>query len=94
MKRIAALDDYMDQWRTLADWSPLAREVELVPFQDHIEGEGAERMVADLGRRYGLKISSPVAARIADASGNDQAIVGQELQKLALYVGASPETPR
>jgi phosphoglycerate dehydrogenase-like enzyme len=41
MKRIAALDDYMDQWRTLADWSPLAREVELVPFQDHIEGEDA-----------------------------------------------------
>ena len=35
-----------------------------------------------------------MAARLAEACGNDQAIVAQELQKLALYVGAAPETPR
>ena len=58
------------------------------------EGADAERMVADLGRRFGLKISPPVAARIADACGNDQAIAGQELQKLALYIDASPQSPR
>lgn len=58
--------------------------------------DGAEsvRMVIDVGRRYGLKIDPPVAARIAESSGNDQAIVGQELQKLALYVDASPQSPR
>lgn len=58
------------------------------------EGEDAERMVSDLGRRFGLKISPPVAARLADSSGNDQAIVAQELQKLALYIGACPQSPR
>jgi len=58
------------------------------------EGQDAERMVSDLGRRFGLKVGPPVAARLADSTGNDQAIVAQELQKLALYVGASPESPR
>lgn len=58
------------------------------------EGEEAERMVADVGRRVGLKIAPPVAARIADACGSDQAIVARELEKLALYVGASPHSPK
>jgi len=58
------------------------------------EGRDAERMVTDLGRRYGLKVSGPVASRLAESAGNDQAIVAQELQKLALYIGASPEAPR
>ena len=58
------------------------------------EGADAERMVVDLGRRCGLKLSSPVAARIADSAGNDQAIVTREMEKFALYLGASPEAPR
>jgi DNA polymerase-3 subunit delta len=58
------------------------------------EGQDAVRMVIDLGRRFGLKIGPPVAARLAEAAGNDQAIVARELQKLALYVDASPHTPK
>jgi DNA polymerase-3 subunit delta len=58
------------------------------------EGQDAERMVAEVGRTHGLRIAPGVAARVADACGNDQAIVGQELAKLALYVGASPESPK
>ena len=58
------------------------------------EGAEAERMVAEVGRRFGLKISPPVAARLADSSANDQAIVSQELQKLALYLDASPQAPK
>jgi len=58
------------------------------------EGEEAVRMVVDQGRRVGLKIAPPVAARLADACGNDQAIVAQELEKFALFVGASPHSPR
>ena len=58
------------------------------------EGQDAERMVIDLGRRFGLKISPPVAMRVTDAASNDQAVVAQELQKLALYIGASPEAPK
>jgi len=58
------------------------------------EGAEAERMVAEVGRRLGLKVSPPVAARLADACGNDQAIVGQELQKFALFLDASPTAPK
>jgi DNA polymerase-3 subunit delta len=58
------------------------------------EGQDAERMVIDVGRSFGLKISASVAARIAGSAGNDQALVAQELQKLALYVDASPHSPK
>lgn len=58
------------------------------------EGQDAARMVIDLGRRFGLKIAPPVAARIADHCANDQAIVTRELEKLALYVDASPNYPK
>jgi DNA polymerase-3 subunit delta len=58
------------------------------------EGDEAARLVAELGRRVGLKINPAVAARIAEGCGNDQAIVAQELEKFALYVGASPHSPK
>jgi len=74
----------------LAEASPQA-----LAFQAYApEGQDAERMVIDLGRRFGLKIGPPVAARIADGAGNDQAIVAQELQKFALYIDASPQAPK
>ena len=76
--------------RKLAEGSPLA----LAYASYSPVGAEAERMVIDLGRRYGLKISPPVAARLADAGGNDQAIVAQELQKLALYIDASAQMPK
>lgn len=79
--------------------SPLLKLAEASPhataYQAWIpDGDEAGRIVIDLGRRFGLKIGAPVAARIAESSGNDQAIAGQELQKLALYIGASPEAPK
>lgn len=58
------------------------------------EGQNAERMVAEVGRTFGLRISPDVAARVAEACGGDQAIVGKELEKLSLYVGASTEAPK
>ena len=74
----------------LAELSPDAMAFAAYPP----EGAEAERMVAEVGRRFGLKIGPPVAARIADSCGNDQAIVAQELQKLALYIDASPQSPK
>lgn len=74
----------------IAENSPLA-----LAFASYTpEGQDAERMVIDLGRRYGLKISPPVAARLAGSATNDQAIVAKELEKLALYIDASPQTPK
>ena len=58
------------------------------------EGADAERMVSEVGRAQGLRIAAPVAARIAEACANDQAIVGQEIAKFALFLGASPESPK
>jgi DNA polymerase-3 subunit delta len=58
------------------------------------EGQDAQRMVAEVGRTFGLKIGPAVAARVASACGNNQSVVGQELQKLALYINASTEAPK
>ena len=58
------------------------------------EGADADRMVIEVGRRFGLKIDSRLASRIAENCANDQAVVAQELQKLALYADASPQTPK
>jgi DNA polymerase-3 subunit delta len=79
--------------------SPLVKLAESSPhalaFAAYLpEGHDAERMVVDIGRRYGLKIAAPLAARIGESCGNDQAIVAQELQKLALYADASPQAPK
>ena len=50
-------------------------------------------MVVDLGRRVGLKVSPPVAARLADSVRQRPGDRRQELEKLALYVDASPQAP-
>ena len=79
--------------------SPLPKLAESSPralaFTAYLpEGGDAARMVSDLGRRVGLKVGPPLAARIAEACANDQAVVVQELEKLALYSEASPHSPR
>ena len=74
----------------LAEASPAA-----AAFASYVpEGRDAERMVANVGRTLGLKVAPPVAERVAEACAGDQAIVTRELEKLALYIGASPQTPR
>ena len=76
--------------RKLAEASPHA-----VAFAAYLpEGQDAARMVTDVGRSFGLKIGPPVADRIAGTAGNDQALVSQELQKFALYLDASPHSPK
>lgn len=58
------------------------------------EGADAARLVSDLGRRLGLKIEPAVAARLAEICAGDQAVISQELEKLAVYVDASPHSPK
>jgi DNA polymerase-3 subunit delta len=58
------------------------------------EGQEAERLAADMARAEGLTVAPDVARRLADSCAGNRAILGQELAKLALYVGASPERPR
>jgi DNA polymerase-3 subunit delta len=74
----------------LAESSPAA-----LAFTAYLpEGDEAVRLVIDVGRRFGLKISPPVAARVAEACSNDQAIIAQELDKFASYADASPHSPK
>jgi DNA polymerase-3 subunit delta len=57
------------------------------------EGRQVDRIVQDLGRSEGLWIAPELAARIAAAAGNDQAVIAQEMRKFALYAGATLDSP-
>lgn len=52
-----------------------------------------ERMVEEMATREGLRLAAGVAERIAAAAGGDRGIIGQELAKLATFVGAEPGRP-
>jgi DNA polymerase-3 subunit delta len=54
------------------------------------DARSAARLVAELGSREGLRVGPEVAARIAAAAANDQAIIAQELAKFALFLAAGP----
>lgn len=50
--------------------------------------------VRDLADAAGVRLSGDLAERIARASGLDRRLAQSELAKLALYLDASPETPK
>ena len=58
------------------------------------EGADAERMVAAIGRDQGLRVPPGVARRLMAAAGGDRAVIGREIEKLALYLDAAPDRPR
>lgn len=58
------------------------------------EGRDADQMVLEMARAEGLRATNEIAARVAAAAGYDRAIIASELAKFALYIGATPETPR
>lgn len=58
------------------------------------EGRDAERVAIDIGRALGVRLDSGIARRLADACNNDRAILTREIEKLALYADAAPDSPR
>ena len=58
------------------------------------EGRDADRMVIELARAEGLRVSGELASRIAALAGANQAIIASEMAKYALYLGASLEAVR
>jgi len=58
-----------------------------------LEGRDADRMVTDLARAAGLSLTPDVARRLAEESAGDRGLIGGELEKLALYLDASPQQP-
>jgi DNA polymerase-3 subunit delta len=57
------------------------------------EGRDMERVIADLARAVGLRLSPDVSARVAAAANGNQAIAASELEKFALYLGADADQP-
>jgi DNA polymerase-3 subunit delta len=74
----------------LAESHPLA----LAHVSYELDARDAERLAGDLARSMGLRPQEGTAARVAEACGNDQRMMAQELDKLALYLDAAPEHPR
>jgi DNA polymerase III subunit delta len=58
------------------------------------EGAEAVRLASNMAREQGLRLSGDTAQRLAHASGGDRAVLGREIEKLALYLDAAPERPR
>ncbi|MCY7398978.1 MAG: DNA polymerase III subunit delta, partial [Sphingomonas bacterium] len=58
------------------------------------EGRDMERVIGELAREVGLRVSPDIAQRLAAAANSNQAIAASELEKFALYLGADPSAPR
>jgi DNA polymerase-3 subunit delta len=76
--------------RKLAEAHPAAATFEAYP----LEARDASRLVTETGAREGLRVSPPLAARIAAAANADGGVIAQELAKYALFLGASPAAPQ
>ena len=74
----------------LAEAAPLA----LAHVSYELDARDAERLATDAARSLGLRPQEGTAGRVAEACGNDQRMMAQELDKLALYLDAAPERPR
>ncbi len=58
------------------------------------EGRDMDRVIAELAHEVGLRLSPDVSQRLAAAANSNQAIAASELEKFAIYLGASMATPR
>lgn len=57
------------------------------------EGRDADRLTMSLGQTHGLRFDPDIAQRLTAATGNDRAILEQELVKFATYLNADPAAP-
>jgi DNA polymerase III subunit delta len=68
---------------------------EAVAFASYVpDARETDKLALEMAREMGLVMPRDVAHRVAEASGGNRAIIAQELAKFALYVGATPESPR
>ncbi|MGC6400082.1 DNA polymerase III subunit delta [Sphingomonas sp. FW199] len=57
------------------------------------DAAAATRIAADLAKAEGLRLDPRAAQRLAVASGGDRSVMAREIEKLALYLDASPDHP-
>jgi DNA polymerase-3 subunit delta len=84
---------------TLRKTSSLLKLAEMHPSAlSHIsyvpEGRDLERIIVELGRSEGLRVTPDLARRISASVGANQAVAAQELAKFALYLGSEPANQR
>jgi DNA polymerase-3 subunit delta len=72
----------------------LAEPTALVHASYAPEGQEADRLAFDKARELGLVIRPDLARRLGSACSGNRAVLASELEKLALYVDASPENPK
>jgi DNA polymerase III subunit delta len=58
-----------------------------------LDKRDCERLVDEMARSEGLRLQPGIAALIAQSAGSERGIIAQEVAKIALYVGATPERP-
>ena len=74
----------------LADAHPLA-----LSYACYLpDARQAETVIGDAARPLGLRVGRSAAQRLFSAADSDRAVMTRELEKLALYLDASPERPR
>jgi DNA polymerase-3 subunit delta len=74
----------------LADEHPLA----LSHVSYELDARDAERLALEIARTEGLRPQQGIAARLAESCSNDRRMMATELSKLALYLDASPNSPK
>ncbi|HET9427941.1 MAG TPA: DNA polymerase III subunit delta [Allosphingosinicella sp.] len=66
-----------------------------VAFASYVpDGGKADQLVLDKAPAYGLIAQRDVARRIADGCSGNRAVIDQELGKYALFLDASPDSPK
>lgn len=58
------------------------------------EGAQADKVAMDIAREHGLRLEPRAAQALVSATNADRALMSREIEKLALYLDASPEDPK
>ena len=58
------------------------------------EGRAADQVAVELAREQGLRLEPRAAQALVAATNADRGLMAREIEKLALYLDASPEDPR
>jgi len=58
------------------------------------EGRAADQVATELAREQGLRLDPRAAQALVSATNADRGLMAREIEKLALYLDASPEDPK
>jgi len=59
-----------------------------------LDARSGEQVAVSMAREQGLNLSSDLARRLVALSSGERGLLTSEIEKLALYLDASPETPK